>query len=91
MLQGLFGQTQTWDLSLEKQLPESRGFNQERGVSGEGLLSLSLRRARSMYGFDPAHVFIGCLVKFVIINCSDFIGNIENCPTCAWGTFNLVN
>lgn len=63
-------------------------------MSGERPLSLGLRRAgstRPLCGFDPVHAFIGCLVKFVIINCSHFIGNIENCPACAWGRFNLVN
>lgn len=38
----LFGQTQTCDLSVEKQPPESGEFNQEK----EDPLSLSLRKAR---------------------------------------------
>lgn len=38
-----------------------------------------------MCGFDPEHVFIGCLVKLVIINFNNFVGNIENHPTRAWG------
>lgn len=33
---GLKGQTQTCDLSVEKEPPESGGFNQEREVSVEG-------------------------------------------------------
>lgn len=34
-----------------------------------------------MYDFDPEHVFIGCLVKLVIISFNHFVGNIEDHPT----------